>query len=650
MASQDYSNVTRPISIGPVTVPNRIVRTAAGTGLAGPEVTDEFIHYHLARAEGGVGLVILGDAQIHRSTGGRIPLWSDEVIPGFRRMSDAFHASGRVLFQELSHHGSAAVTGGVAWSASARPDSLTGAVSLEMTQEMIDEIIAAFAGAAARSKAAGLDGVEIHAGHGFLISQFLSPLTNARIDAYGGSPDRRLRFLREVLAATRGAVGSQFPIGVRVSASECIDGGLTVDDTRQIVDRLQSDGVVDFVDVSLGHLASYHKLIGGMHEPRGYQISETSKITANCDLPTIVAGRIDSLQLAETLLAAHIADMVSMMRATIADPELVNKTLTGRIAEIRPCIACNECLKAVGGPDRRIACAVNPHVVPIRPARRMGRRVLVVGGGPAGMAAARESALSGDQVVLLEASSQLGGAARIASLAPHREDLGNFVAWQERELRRLGVDVRLGATEEKKIVDTMRPDLIVIATGAAARRAVTSAVEGPQRLGDASEIRIWLPAQVHEHAPSDIERALVFDEMGTYEAIGAAEHLAKLGAKVTLVSRFDVVGAEIRATLEAIPALTRLASAGVRVIHDHVVRCVEATTIPLESTADGSIMREDTDLLVVCAGYEADETWRVLLDDWNGEVCVVGDASVPAGLRAAIASGASAAVSTAAIG
>ncbi|MCU1372763.1 MAG: hypothetical protein JWO68_49, partial [Actinomycetia bacterium] len=387
-AAHPYPRVEQPLDVGPVRLRNRIVRAASGAGIARGVVNDDLVAYHRARAEGGVALTILGDGGVHRTANGCFELWRDDFVDGYRRLADECRAHGMVLFQELSHQGSAAVTGEPAWAPSPLANAMTGEIPRSMTQAMIDEVVEAFAGAAARCRRAGLEGVEVHAAHGFLAGQFLSPSTNIREDAYGGDLEGRSRFLRELLVATRHAVGPGFPVGVRLSATELVAGGITVDETCEVVELLQAEDLVDFVDISVGTLATYPTIIGGLHEPHGYQLAEARPVARACRVPTIVTGRIHTLAEAERILAAGTADLVSMVRPTIADAYLVAKSLAGREAEVRPCIACNECLRSMLGPLRRIGCAVAPavgagDVEAFEPAATP-RSVLVAGGGPAG--------------------------------------------------------------------------------------------------------------------------------------------------------------------------------------------------------------------------------------------------------------------------
>jgi 2,4-dienoyl-CoA reductase-like NADH-dependent reductase (Old Yellow Enzyme family) len=637
--TESYAALLEPIRIGPVVVPNRLIRSGAGTGLALAQSTPDFIEYHAARARGGVGLLVVADTQIHPSTGGAIPIWRDDAVPGMRALADAIHGAGKVVFQMLSHHGASATTGASPWSASAIPDPQTGVVPIPMSSGMIADIVAAYAAAARRSRDAGMDGIEIHAGHGFLISQFLSPLTNHRTDEYGGSLENRARLLREVLDAVRAEVGADIAVGVRVSAAECLPGAIDVDETKQLVLALEGLGLVDFVDVSLGHLRSYPSIIGGMHEAEGYQLETSRRITAMCTTPTVVAGRITSLRLAAKLVEDGTAQLVSLLRATIADPDLVRKSVTGRAAEVRPCIACNECFRAVTV-EGRIACAVNPQAVPPYPAIASAapRRVVVVGGGPAGCEAAHVARTAGHDVVLLESRDRLGGALRDAGAAPHRHPFVTLADWYETELARLGVDVRLVTQADIALVGDLRPDHVIVASGARALRDGRQIARPGLRLRGVELPHVHTAVDVHRGAGSGARRAAVLDDLGSYDAIGVAEQLAAQGTQVAIVTRLPGPAASLGGTLERDPARQRLERAGVRCFAGFALAAIDATGVDLESLGDAGHVRLPSDLVVLISGYEpvaglADELRAAGL-----ATTVVGDAAMPGRLRDATSS------------
>jgi 2,4-dienoyl-CoA reductase-like NADH-dependent reductase (Old Yellow Enzyme family) len=473
-----YPHVFAPISINGARLKHRIVRTAHGTNYPDGLVNERFIAFHEARARGGAALTILEVASVHPTSPGRFVVYDDRAVAGYRTLVERVAPYDMRVFQQLWHGGAHSLPrdGTPAWSASAVPSIEVGAVPVEMTQGMIEEIVGAYAAAARRCEEGGLGGVEIHAAHGYLLSQFLSPLTNLREDDYGGPLPNRMRIVREVLQAVRAAVEPTFAVGIRLSSTELVDGGLSVEDTARIATELAAAGLVDYVNFSIGSFYVGHTIVAPLHAPHGYQVPYAAEISRLLDVPTVVAGRIMDLAEAEAILASGAADLVSMVRATIADPDLVAKSLEGREAEVRPCIGANQsCVGGIYGPRRRLGCDVNADVgnehrlEPLTSAATP-RRVVVAGAGPAGMEAARLAALRGHDVTVYEARAQVGGAAAVARRAPFCSDFGRFCDWQADELRRLGVPLHLESPVEPDLVRTLAPDVVVVATGSTPRR------------------------------------------------------------------------------------------------------------------------------------------------------------------------------------
>jgi thioredoxin reductase len=510
-----------------------------------------------------------------------------------------------------------------------------------MTHAMIDDVVEGFATAAGRSERAGLDGVEVHGAHSYLVHSFLSPLTNHREDEYG---EDRLRFAREVLAAIRSATGPAFAVGIRIVGSEGVAGGIEPLEAARIRATLEDEGLVDFVDVSMGGYHALGKLVGAMHEPLGYELATSEPVTRGARVPTIVTGRVTTLVQAESILAAGIADLVSMVRATIADPELVSKTLTGRAGEVRPCIACNEgCvgrlfdLRPGGG---RTGCSVNPDVGreadPVPAAASPPRRVLVAGAGPAGLEAAWTAVRRGHEVAIHEAADAPGGLVRLQRRAPHRDEIGRICDWLWDELGRLGVERRLESPVDLRLAEDF--DAVVVATGSLPRR------DGRQRLRPALDVTGM------EHAVTPLEvlagqvgaprRAVVFDDCGNYEAVGAAETLLAAGTEVTLATSFDGIAPDLFRSFQHGALVERLTSyPGFRVATRVMLECIRPGSVTLRSLDGGEARAVEAELAVVMTGFEPQ---RALLDELRAagvEVHAAGDVVAPLLLPHAIASG-----------
>ncbi|VEG43641.1 NADH oxidase [Mycolicibacterium flavescens] len=653
-----YPLIERTLTINGCTLRNRVVRTAHGTLLAhltGGYVNDHLIDYHVARARGGAALSILDVASVHPSSTGAILGYLKENDDGWRRMADACHAEGMKVFQQIFHNGSTTqrhpITGAPPWSASGGPVPAGPQPSIPMTQTMIDEVVASFAEVALRCKEAGLDGVEVHGAHGYLLYEFLSPLSNRRSDDYGGTFENRMRFMLEVLRAIRTEVGPDYPLGIRLSAAETAPGGLTPDDMIKVVGRLENAKVIDFVDFSLGTYAAPHRIISAMHEPPGYEMPWVEPVARSTTLPVIVNSRFTTLREVENLLSAGFADMVSMVRATIADPLLISKSLAGQEDQVRPCIGCSqECIGGVNSPKKRVGCVVNIDAGKERGAVAVDRvdrpsRVMVVGGGPSGMEAARIAKLRGHDVVLHESADELGGNIRFVRRAPFRSDIGKIIDYQARELFRLGIDVRLNSTVDLTTVKSWNGDHVIVATGAAPRR------DGLQRFNlqpvpGAQLPHVRAPVTVLAGGADNAKRAIVFDDFGNYQAVAVAEYLLSRGAEVALVSSSYSIGEGLAAAFVQRPTVERLRSyANFTFLPAQVIVEIGPTYVRLREIGREVEQTADADLVVFCTAGEPRVELHSALQEAGVGAQLTGDAAGVFDLGYAIHSGHLAAMS-----
>ncbi|HUJ65580.1 MAG TPA: FAD-dependent oxidoreductase, partial [Acidimicrobiales bacterium] len=397
--------------------------------------------------------------------------WLERYVPVLREQAEVVQGHGARCVGQLHHAGAsgAADTLDFVVGASEVRDEHRRRMPHALTALEIADVVQVFAEAAGRVQRAGLDAVEIHAAHGYLINQFLSPLTNRRTDRYGGSPDNRMRFLLEVLAAVRAGLDGSMPVGVRIPGAEGVDGGLTTAAVCDIARRLDEAGV-DYLSVSTGNYTGLRGGLGVAYVAPSYQapgpaVVDAAMVRSRVRSPVVVAGRIIDAVMAERIVADGSADIVGFTRALIADPQLVAKARRGAEATVDACIACNEC--HTGLPVR---CTVNPAAgheqeLAIQPTGSR-RRVVVVGGGVAGMQCARVAAARGHQVTLFEREAALGGALAVLGRHPHRPELQGFHRHLEAEVARLGVDVRLATEVTTDLILDVSPDHVVMAAGA----------------------------------------------------------------------------------------------------------------------------------------------------------------------------------------
>jgi 2,4-dienoyl-CoA reductase-like NADH-dependent reductase (Old Yellow Enzyme family)/NADPH-dependent 2,4-dienoyl-CoA reductase/sulfur reductase-like enzyme len=644
------TRIFEPLAIRGVIIPNRIVRTGHLTKLAIGGVSDELIAYHLARARGGVGLSVLEACAVHPSSALAMTSFDDSVIDGYRRLADAVRPHGMRLFQQLWHGGHVynPPGGGPPRGASDVPSPISGIPPVPLTRDEIGELVEAYAAAARRAVAGGLDGIEVHAGHGYLLHQFLSKLTNNRTDEYGGALVARMRFLVEVLEAVRGAVGEEVPVGVRVGAGQ-VSGDLGEADVAEVSRRLVELGLVDFLNVTSGDYYRMHQMMGGMDRPAGYMLPSSGAVTAEVrSVPRIVTGRFRTLEEADQVLRDGVADLVSMVRAHIADPDLVAKSRAGRPMSVRPCIGCNQgCIARTSGVDARMACTVNPAVgfESTLDERLIGRTsrpryVLVVGGGPAGMEAARTARLRGHDVTLWEAAGELGGQLNVARRAPKMQGLDDILEWLRSQVRELGVTVRTSRFAEVADVLAAGPDVVIVATGAEPDlsgrliAAPGTPVEGVDLPHVLSSVDLLAGAY-----PVPGSRAVVYDDLGQYEAVAVVEALLARDVDVTALTRHAGFGGYVDAAMRLQPALERFAAypAQFRVLPWAQPLSITPTDVVVAIAGTG-VEKVAADTVVMVTRKTSR---RELADLANGvtDVRVVGDALSGRDLQVAIREG-----------
>ncbi len=640
-------NLFQPLQIGPVVIRNRIASSAHVTNFGERGCPTERHAYYLAeKAKGGIGLVIMEAIRVHPTThpGPKaIAGYDRRSLPGLKMVVEMVHQHGAKIFLQLLHMGRQTVsteTYRPLWAPSALPCPTKKEIPHAMTKEEIQEVIAGFAFSAGLAREAGFDGVEIHGAHGYLIQQFLSPFSNRRTDEYGGSLENRLRFAREVIDAVREAAGPELAVGMRISGDEFCDGGLALNDMQEIVPLLVDTGKLDFINVSQCNYngLSFATMIPDMHFPLApfvYLAAGIKQVVR--DLPVFTVGRIiDPLQ-ADEIIANHWADVVCMTRATICDPELPNKAREGRLDEIRHCVSCNQGCVGMMHRGFPITCLQNPTVgrekeLGAGTLQKVSRpqKVLVVGGGPAGMEAARVAALQGHRVMLIEKGPALGGQLIAAASVPCRQEIGGAYRFLSLELKRLGVEVRLGVAATVDDVLAENPDAVVVATG--------SFPVFPEYEGSGG-VQLVTPNDMALGKVEVGRRVIVFDDDGHYRATSVAEFLADQGKQVEIVTPRTVEGGDI-VQISWITQHHRLRNLGVKITTGTVIRAVNGSTVTLEDAYSGGRWEvEGVDSIVVAGLRQADDALFHALRERGVKVYAAGDCVAPRSALEAIREG-----------
>ncbi|HVX22767.1 MAG TPA: FAD-dependent oxidoreductase [Acidimicrobiales bacterium] len=546
-ATARFPHLFSPFSLRGVTLQNRVVMLPMGVGLGSPDgaPSEDEIAFYERRAAAGVGLVVTGGTVVHETSSLRsqtvLEAFRRENIPGFAKLVGDVHRHGVPVFGQLMHRGSESLGGSVfpTWAPSPVPNA-GGEVPHEMTVGEIDEIVEAYGRSAANLREAGYDGIEVHGAHGFLVAQFLSPRTNLRTDDYGGPLENRLRFALRVVDAVRQAIGDDLVVGFRLSAEEDVEDGLHLEESKAVTRALADTGQVDYLTVSIGAAGTY---VRDMSEPTGLAARYSAALRSAADLPIVASQRITHPPLAEQMLERGDADLIGIGRALIADPDWPLKAADGHLDEILPCVGCVQlCRPPLGG----TGCLHNPTAGHERQMpRRFGRapsakRVVVVGGGPAGMEAARVAAARGHHVVLFDRAGRLGGQVRIAANSPTRAEMDGVISFRETELDRLGVDVRLKTDADPDGIAAERPDAVVVATGS--RPAPHDDVIGVELGRVVTDWDVLSPDGDLGRLLHGVRYAVVVDEAGGFwEAASSAEALAEAGVAVELVTAFPQV-------------------------------------------------------------------------------------------------------------
>lgn len=539
--AQPAAELASPLSIGPVVVPNRIFMPPHGTNYADVIGSERLANYYGSRAERGVGLIIHEAVSVHPSgvpRRGKIHAWLPEAATGFRLVADAVHTVGVPSFVQLLHAGrqmSEPAGARGSWAPSSIPCRETRSPVHPMTEAEIVDVVAGFATSARNVADGGLDGVEVHAAHGYLLSAFMSPYANRRTDRYGGDLDGRMRFTLEVLDAVQSSTPDDFVVGIRVSADELVPGGLSLDDVCEYLQYLSARVSLDYVSVSLGNYTTHELIVPDHTFPPAFNAERSGIIRqAIGPIPVLVAGRVRNGEDARRVLANGQADMIGVARGLIADPDWAGAALRGEDTSIRPCIYCNEDCRTNVGKSLPLACSVNPTVGGEReapPTRRSGEiGVVVIGGGPAGISAALRASQAGYGVVLFEATDRLGGQLNVAAADTTRAELGAYLNYLRQAVASTPIRVELGAPPPTPLTEPGYRNLVV-ATGAHQRRPDWAPVDDKYLVSSA-----WELLTAHDRLIAGQQVLVVDDGEDGWSLASTVTTLVSRGATVSLVT------------------------------------------------------------------------------------------------------------------
>lgn len=582
----------QPLKIGRLEIANRIMMPGMAAGMVldeDGEAAPEMIAYYLERAAARPGMMGIGAAAVVPSRTKRtnpIALDDDRHIPSLAAFVEAVHRHDTKFGIQLWDGGNQAGGGeqlspsGVPANARAAYDA-TGAVPVLKVLDLDDirQVVRCYADGAERCARAGFDFAEIHAGHGYLISNFLSPYFNRRTDQYGGSFENRTRFLLEILREVKARVGDRLVVGVKMNGDDFMaEQGWTLQDACRIAPVLQQEGA-DYLSVSAGVMGAPRLTVPPLYEKQGCFAELAAEVKKHVTIPVATVGRIKDPVMADALVRDGQADIACMGRAMIADPELVEKARGGRLTDIRPCLAeCRGCIDQqmrtiMRGQRIESSCVVNPRVgrelvcVDVEGEKRHAPRlILVVGAGCAGLEAARRAAFSGHRIVLCESRGWIGGQLRFAAMMPGRHEIGDIVPWYERQLATLGVEIRLNRTADAALLEELRPDVVVAATGS--RPEIPQDLLGP--LLDAPAVRIVTADELLEHRLIAGDGVLVLggDQIGMEIAdyladgrrrVAVAESAGHFASKLALNDRWYLIGRTIRKQVKRLKNLRALA-------------------------------------------------------------------------------------------
>lgn len=621
-----YDNLFQPLSINKMELKNRIIMPAMGTLLAdeGHRVSEKHLAYYGARARGGVAMIVTETAEVDDYACGptSLGIYDDRHIPGLKKLADTVHEGGAKLCAQLHDFGRETVLFGVkpTKAPSKLPCRMCQDIPDVMNEDEILQAIAHFAQSARRAKEAGMDAVELHGAHGYLIAQFMSPFSNRRTDEWGGNLEGRMRFPLEVIKAVRKMAGPDFPIIFRISADEGVWGGRSIEESVLIAPILAASGV-DALSVSTGVYDTMNRAVAAMGQPRGLNVEAAEKIKAVVDVPVIVAGRLNSPMLAQSVIQTKKADFVAIGRGILCDPDFPNKIKEGRIDDIRWCISCNQgCIDKIVSTGTPVTCLMNPEAgreteMKMEPANPK-KKILVAGGGPAGMEAARVAVIRGHKVVLCEKNGSLGGQFALGCIPPGKQEIAQGIKYFITQMKKLGVEVRLNTEVTPELLKELQPDTVVIATGSTPIIPGIPGVEQPNVLSAHDVLQFKNMAG---------RNVLIIG--GGLVGCETADLLLEYGRKVTIIEMLDEIGKDIGSNQKAM-MMDRFFHKQVTLFNQTMVKQILNNGVVIDSP-EGVKELKGFDTIIIAVGTKPNTELVGSIEGLAKEVYVVGDANKP---------------------